>query len=369
MAKREGQYEQRIQTGCLLILTALGGAGALYVFRSVLIPFVLAVFLTLCLTPVIDLQVERLRINRYVAVLTTIFMGVVVLGLGALLVTAAANEIARSKKDYQEQVRKTLARAQRFIPPDWHTSDPNDPSQPLIAVPAQTARKVLTQIVSDIMTIVSNGLLVVIFMIFMVAKTGMSRAPTGSVLSEIESRIKRYILTMISTSGITGLLVGISLTILGVRFGWMFGFLAFLLNFIPSIGSIIATILPLPIALLDPELGLVAKILVLAIPGTIQFCIGNLLQPKLMGQSLNLHPVTVLLSLMFFGVIWGVTGMLLATPITAVVSFLLERSGYTRPVANLLAGNLDVLMKQVETSPAVRTQQLEDPKEDVEKRL
>ena len=63
MAEKDEHHEQRIQTVCLLILTALGIAGALYAFRSVLIPFVLAIFLTLCLTPIIDVQVKKHNIN------------------------------------------------------------------------------------------------------------------------------------------------------------------------------------------------------------------------------------------------------------------------------------------------------------------
>jgi AI-2 transport protein TqsA len=161
----------------------------------------------------------------------------------------------------------------------------------------------------------------------------------------VETRIKRYVLTMLVTSGITGVLVGLVLTVLKVRFGWMFGFLAFMLNFIPSIGSIIATILPLPVALIDPQLGIVSKVLVLAIPGGIQFVIGNLLQPKLMGESLHLHPVVVLLSLIFFGTIWGIIGMFLAAPITAVVMIFLQRFGYTRALADLAAGKTDMLTK------------------------
>jgi AI-2 transport protein TqsA len=193
--------------------------------------------------------------------------------------------------------------------------------------------------------LISNGLLVLIFMIFMISGKGTYKAPIGSLWWEVETRIKRYVFTMMFTSGVTGLLVGLILEILGVKFGWMFGFLAFMLNFIPNIGSVIATLLPLPVALIDPQLGIVSKVLVLVIPGCIQFTIGNLLQPKMMGESLDLHPVVVLLSLIFFGTIWGIIGMFLAVPITAVLKILLQRFGYTRAIADLIAGKTDVLTK------------------------
>ena len=348
MAKDRENYEQRIQTICLLILTALGITAALYFFASVLIPFVLAIFLTLCLIPAIDVQMKLLRIPRRTAILTTVAVGCTLLMLGAFLVTAAATQIAESKDDYEKQFRQLLVKTRGLLPPDWYT-DPNDPSvdpsEPLIRIPTNTIRKVLTDTASSIMGVISNGLLVVIFMIFMIAGQGTFKAPPGSLWWEVESRIKRYVLTMMLTSGVTGVLVGLVLTVLKVKFGWMFGFLAFLLNFIPSIGSVIATLLPLPVALIDPQLGMISKVLVLAIPGGIQFVIGNLLQPKMMGESLDLHPVVVLLSLIFFGTIWGIIGMFLAVPITGVVKILLQRFGYTRAIADLIAGKTDMLTK------------------------
>ena len=362
MAQKSENYEQRIQTGCLLILTALGISGAMYAFSSVLIPFVLAVFLTLCLIPAIDVQMKWLRIPRRTAILTTVLVGCAILVLAALLVTVAANDIVDSKDDYEKQFRALLVRTRGLIPSDWYTGDPNDPnslandpddpnslaghpSEPLIRIPTNTVRRVLTDTASSIMGVISNGLLVLIFMIFMVAGKGAYKATEGSLWWEVEIRIKRYVLTMLLTSGVTGVLVGLVLAVLGVRFYWMFGFLAFMLNFIPSIGSIIATLLPLPVAFIDPQLGIVSKVLALAIPGSIQFVIGNLLQPKMMGESLDLHPVVVLLSLIFFGTIWGIIGMFLAVPITAVVMIFLQRFGYTRAIADLAAGKTDVLTK------------------------
>ncbi|NQT02380.1 MAG: AI-2E family transporter [Planctomycetes bacterium] len=352
MAQKSENYEQRIQTGCLLILTALGIAGALYAFSSVLIPFVMAIFLTLCLIPAIDVQMKWLRIPRRTAMLTTVIIGCAILVLAALLVTNAANQILKSKDDYGQQFRQLLVKTRGILPPEWYTADPNDPnglsddpSEPLIRVPTNTIRKVLTDTAGSIMGLLSNGLLVLIFMIFMVAGKGTYKATVGSLWWEVETRIKRYVLTMMFTSGITGLLVGLVLTILGVNFAWMFGFLAFMLNFIPNIGSVIATLLPLPVAFIDPQLGIVSKVLVLVIPGGIQFVIGNLLQPKMMGESLDLHPVVVLLSLIFFGTIWGIIGMFLAVPITAVIKIFLQRFGYTRAIADLIAGKTDMLTK------------------------
>jgi AI-2 transport protein TqsA len=194
----------------------------------------------------------------------------------------------------------------------------------------------LTGVVIAIRSVLSNGLLVVIFMIFLLAGKGAAEPPEGSLRAQIDERIKRYLLTKVLVSGTTGILVGLTLSLLKVELAMVFGLLAFLLNFIPNIGSVIATLMPLPVVVLSPELSPVAKVLAFAIPGLIQFAVGNVIEPKIMGQSLDLHPVVVLLGLIFFGWLWGIIGM-----IVAVAKIALERIEVTAPVGRLLAGKLD----------------------------
>jgi AI-2 transport protein TqsA len=118
----------------------------------------------------------------------------------------------------------------------------------------------------------------------------------------------------------------------------VFGFLAFLLNFIPTIGAVVATLLPVPVIVLSPDLSVATQVLAVAIPAAIQAVIGSFIQPKVLGRSFGLHPVSILLALIFFGMIWGLVGAFLATPITAVIKIVLERIPATRFVAALLAG-------------------------------
>jgi AI-2 transport protein TqsA len=337
------QHETRIQTGCLLILTAIAITYMLTVFDMVLIPFVLAVFLTYCLTPFVEMLIRWMKCPRSLAMVITILLGCIALLLIGMLVSAAVGEMTRNMEAYQEQLGVIIQRmvSALHLEERLGIEDPEQLYGKLFSVPAETAKNIFTGIINSVMAVVKNGLLVVIFMIFILSGKQIAKSPPGGVLHEIESSIKRYSISMILTSGVTGFLVGLTFSILGVDFAWMFGFLAFLLNFIPSIGSIIATILPLPVIILSPELSIPARILAIIIPTVILFCIGNLIQPRLMGKSLNLHPVTVLMSLMFFGVIWGIVGMLLATPVTAVLRMLFEKFDYTKPVAMIMAGNLD----------------------------
>ncbi len=331
--------DQRIVTVCLLILAAAAIAAALYLIGSVLIPFILAVFLTYCLIPLVDAQIKWLRIPRPLAILTTIVLACAVLFFLGLLILTAVGQITVYGDEYRAQIKQFTTDLFSELPLE-KLGLQIDPAQSVWETLSGAVTTLLAGTARGVMSLVSNGVLVLIFLIFMLAGR-KTPPPVGSIRYEVETQVKRYLLAMVFTSGITGILVGATLNVLGVSFAWMFGFLAFLLNFIPNIGSVVATLLPIPVALLNPELSLTAKVLALAIPTAIQFTIGNIIQPKIMGQSLDLHPVAILLALMFFGTIWGIVGMFLATPIAAVLKILFQKLEYTRPIAKLLAGHID----------------------------
>ena len=100
------------------------------------------------------------------------------------------------------------------------------------------------------------------------------------------------------------------------------------------------TFLPLPVVIASPDVSMAAAVLAIAIPGAIQLTIGNIIEPKVMGESLDLHPVAILLNLIIWGMLWGIVGMLLSTPILAVMKILFEKFEGTRPLAALLAGRI-----------------------------
>ncbi len=333
MATNIREKNQRIQTVCLLILAVIAIGFAMYWLRPVLVPFVMALFFTYILTPVIDLQMQYLRLPRGLAIVGTAILGCIILAAIGALIAVSVSRLTQNLPLYQQQLTSALDQLRQRVPlAQWGLD--------FEGTPEDSIRALLSAVINSSMTVLSNGVLVVIFMLFML--TGHRPAKSvGGLGAEIERSVKRYLLLMGLFSTLTGLLVGSALSVLGVQFAFIFGFLAFVLNFIPSIGSIIATLLPLPIVLLDPELSMLAKVLAIALPGLIQFTIGSIIQPKVQGDALQLHPVTVLLSLIFFGTLWGVVGAFLATPITAVTRIILNKLSVTRPIADVMAGRLD----------------------------
>ncbi len=335
--------EARIQTVCLIILSTISIGVALYWLSPILIPFVLAIFFTYSLTPVIEMQMRHLRIPRLLALTLTILVGCVILALLSMLITTTINEMSTNIGTYKGQIKDLFIKFMEKIPLEWFGIQSEELNQSLSQMLDKNIASVLTSTFGGIMNVISNGMLVLIFMIFMLIGKSSGLKSDDALLSKVEYHIKSYILTMVFISTLTGVLIGVIFYLIGVRYALMFGFFAFLLNFIPNIGSIIATILPIPVILQSADLSTLDKISAILLPGVVQFSIGNLLLPKMMGKSLDLHPIVVLIALIFFGMIWGIVGMFLATPITAVTRILLEKVEFTRPIAEIMAGRIDMM--------------------------
>jgi len=136
-----------------------------------------------------------------------------------------------------------------------------------------------------------------------------------------------------------------------VEYALSFAVFAFVLNFIPNVGSLLATLLPMPIVILTPETTWVTWTLAFVLPLCVQVIVGNVLEPKIMGDTLGLHPIVILMALIFWGILWGIPGMLLAAPMTSVTKIILYRIEVTRPFARLMGGDLNAINEMTPDDP------------------
>lgn len=158
------------------------------------------------------------------------------------------------------------------------------------------------------------------------------------IMRRINKSVQQYLGLKTLLSLLTGVLVAVALAALQAPFPFLWGLVAFLLNFIPNIGSIVAGIPPILITLFDSG-SLTRTLLVTVSFVVIQTVIGNFIEPRVMGKGLDLSPLVVLLSLLFWGWLWGIPGMLLSVPLTAALKISLEQFDRTKPLAILLGDN------------------------------
>jgi predicted PurR-regulated permease PerM len=154
--------------------------------------------------------------------------------------------------------------------------------------------------------------------------------------SHVLTQIYHYLMIKSAISLATGLILGFWVWILGVDFPVLWGLLAFLLNYIPNIGSIMAAVPPALVALIQPDGGVTLVLLVIAGYATVNIALGNFIEPSLMGQRLGLSTLVVFVSLVFWGWVLGPVGMLLSVPLTMVFKIFLQNSEELRWLAVLL---------------------------------
>lgn len=215
-------------------------------------------------------------------------------------------------------------------------SEPKKKSEKASQFVDQMVRDGITTLSQVFISLVSTSVIVLIYVFFLLIGTpSISHSPT---LSEVDRQIRSYLSLKTVISIFTGLVFGLALRMFGVPMAFTFGVLAFLLNFVPNVGPIVASLLPIPLIILDPNGTVAWMAATITVICTIQLISGNVVEPKIMGNSSDLHPVTILVGLMFWGMMWGVIGMFLATPIMAALKIILGRVPTTKSIADLMAG-------------------------------
>lgn len=217
-------------------------------------------------------------------------------------------------------------------------------------VDPSTITGLITNTMGSFTTFLGKLFLVLLFMLFMLAGRNKLEGRLNRSLSEersqqalkilnsIEDQVQKYLLTKTIVSLLTAILGLVVLVIAGVDFFILFALLIFILNFIPTFGSIVATILPILVCFF--EFSFSWRIIFVASGLTaIQMTIGNYLDPKLMGRGLNLSPLLILIALIFWGWVWGIIGMILAVPLTSAMKIVFEHIRPLKPLASMMSGD------------------------------
>lgn len=212
-------------------------------------------------------------------------------------------------------------------------------------------------------TITSNAILIVLYIIFLFFEQHVLRdkinalfpqpnhqALVNTILTQMVDDMQTYLGIKVFSSLLTAILSWILMRIIGLDFAEFWALLIFFLNFIPNIGAIIATLFPALLAVIQFQTWTPFLIIISGIT-VVQFCIGNLLEPRLMGNSLNLSPFVILITLTVWGSLWGVVGMFLSVPITVMMMIAFSHFEFTKPVAILLSqnGNLKTYPSELQT--------------------
>ncbi len=333
----------------LVILSTVAVGTVLTVLHSILVPLILAGFLSIIFKPLVAF-VRRLGAPTWVGLL-----GVLIVTGGAIYATSVivswgvASAVEKAP-EYSDRVMRMIGRAESLIAQYGGSVDATLLERLQEVVSAEKAVALAGSWVGSALTVLTDGTLVLLFLIFMVLggdtfSRKLQAAFHGSAVNALRiyetlnMKVLRYLRLKTIINLFTGLVVYGVLEAFGVDFAPVMGLLAFLFNYIPNIGSFIMTALPGVIAAIQFE-NVGYALIIVAVLIVVQNLIGNILEPKLMGSSLDLSPVVVLFALVFWGWMWGIVGMILSVPIMAVIKTLMEQFPTTQPLAILMGSSI-----------------------------
>ena len=310
--------------------------------EPLIVPFLLSVFIALIFSPLLH-WLKSLKVpNALALILIVLFVMVLGTVVGAI-VGASIRDFRGDLPEYQARLQGMSDVALNWLAGKGIVVDSELWAQTINpSVVMQMAGNTLASF-GNVMT---NALLILLTVIFILAeevgfRDKLAQARGGSpdsivAVEQFTDSVNRYLGIKTSLSALTGLLVAVMLWAMGVDYPLMWGLLAFLLNFVPTIGSFIAAVPALLLALLQVSPFMVSMIALGYV--VINLLVGNVLEPRWMGKGLNLSPLVVFLSLVFWGWVLGPVGMLLSIPLTILVKIALERDSDTRWVGIMLGG-------------------------------
>jgi predicted PurR-regulated permease PerM len=331
--------------------------GVLKLTASVILPFIIAIFLAFIMNPMVTFLAKK-RFSRIVSIILMVVIIMVGLYMLGMVLFASGKTIISLYPKYERRLTEIYLWAAGYLELSYD-------DQLTFFENLWSQLGVRSKIMSFTFSF-SNGFIaflkgagmMFLFLVFLlieaafvmekieIAFEGKWSGPIKKISAEVVRQVSRYLSAKFFISLATGLVVAAGLGIIGLEFAIIWGIVQFILNFIPNIGSIAAGAGTVLFAMLQfwPDPGPIVAVGVLMLGSNM--IIGNILEPKIMGDNLGLAPIMILISLMIWGWIWGFAGMILAVPITVIIKILCENISFLEPLSILIGSYKGALSKK-----------------------
>ncbi|MFW5684528.1 MAG: AI-2E family transporter [Spirochaetota bacterium] len=319
--------QSRFTSSLLFILTIIAVGAVFKLTASIVQPLVIALLLSFVLNPLVEV-LHRLRLPRIVGILIVIAL---LLGFGSLVALFLYSSVQGVVRQLPRYIDRLVELVRQLL---YYFELPQ-----AIVAELDLTRQLGGYLVSfsgSFLSVLGSLTMTLVFLLFillekpyirpkvMEALHGPRTEKLWRIVGHTNAQIGRYLSVKLFVSLATGILVWGAFRIIGVEFAFIWGVLSFLFNFIPSIGSIVIGATSVVFALVqfypDPNPVVAAAVSML----TIQLVLGNVIDPKLQGDSLKISPVVILFSLLFWGWLWGIVGLFLAVPLTVALKIVFE---------------------------------------------
>ncbi len=317
----------------VIVLTAVKSAAV------IVVPFLLSLFLAVIFSPLFTWLNAR-GVPQGLSLLAVMLLFVLLMGVVGMLIGSSVQDFSANLPLYEAKLETSMAgfigtlEGWGIVLPERELSSTFDP---------KAVMQYAASLLKNIGSVLADGFVILFTVIFILLEAGQFRSKIDHIngnkedfrhFEEVIEKIKHYMALKAVISAFTGIVVTLLLMVVGVDYAILWGVIAFLFNFIPNIGSIIAAVPAVLLALI--QLGSVSALIVTAIYVAVNVIIGSVVEPKVMGRGLGLSTLVVFLSLIFWGWLLGPVGMLLSIPLTIMAKIAMESQENTRWIAVLL---------------------------------
>jgi AI-2 transport protein TqsA len=332
----------------LAVLTFFAVGFMLRLLSAILLPLVIAFFLSMIFSPLVG-SLRRRKVPGAVSILLVLLLVSATLLVFSWIFYTSSQSFMAALPRYQARLATVQSGLTQRLSATFPALDQQIRGMQWDqAVDVSSLTGHLASWIGSLFLVVNELFLVILYLVFLLmesesfpdklnrafAEEGAQRL--GGVMHNIEQQVRKYLVMKTVVNLINATVVTILLASCGVDFPLVWGFLTFLAHFIPQVGAILSVGLPTLFMLIQFE-SVGWALLVSALNLAVQFTVGNVVEPRMMGTSLDMSPLLVLLSLIFWGWLWGAWGMVLAVPITSTIKIVCENILPLRPIAVLMS--------------------------------
>jgi AI-2 transport protein TqsA len=324
--------------------------------QDILLPFFIAIIIAFMFEPLYA-WLKSKKLPGWAAIVVIVLIIVLIANISSIFIMATIGPFQAALPSYEEKFNELFNNI-FYVLGGWgidveamkSSLDPNKYMQD------GTITGIITGLFTSLLGIFGDFVLILIYVVFLLSEFGSIKRrimvafspekarKISSIISDVFKDVRKYIIGLTLINLAHAICVTIILWAFGVDFFLIWGLLTFLLDYIPNIGAIIATILPFLTALFIYD-NVITPIIIFAILIVIGNAFGNLLEPKVFGDSLDLSPILILVTLIFWGYVWGIMGMILSVPIMSIIKIVLMKFDTTRPIAVLMTYNMGSVRK------------------------
>ncbi len=334
------------------ILAVAGMTAFCYFAAGILVPLVTAITLAYVLWPMVA-RLKKWKVPHIVAVLLVLLLAIIVLALIGLLIYGQAVDFAESVPGYWEQFEKLRSEKLTNLPPMLNDLIDTKAEEVLGKIDLQslsTIPKFIFKGVGSVFSFLGQAVLVFLLTLFvLIEQPAYSRRmkmlfgqdqseATGSILGQVSERIAGYMWQRFVITVALAIIFTVGLLIGGVKYAYIWGPLAAILNLVPYVGAYVGAVPPMLMALVQYN-SATAVVLVFAFFMAVQFVESNIVTPRMLQGSLNISLLAQLISTLYWGWLWGAIGIILAVPITAAFKVLCDNIDSLKPLGIMLSGD------------------------------